>query len=215
LELKRSGPDNLPSYNDALVRRCLQELQLASQQLEQLVTAATLSSNNTSSSSSSRTPAKPDMSVRPALFLLDAMMQRQKQSLLAYHQVRWNRWKQQYYYCNHDESSMMMNPQVVLSEAEHDLWKDYDALVTEYTQQWGFRPSSAGNMASSSCSTMCQVRVVASTATTVVLSSSGQVLQLIPGAVLYLDRNDVQDLLQSSSQQSNLLEYVAGEDDLE
>ncbi len=106
----------------------------------------------------------------------------------------------------------MMNPQV-LSEAEHDVWKDYDALITEYTQQWGFRPThrSAGNMASSS--TMCQVRVVASTATTVVLSSSGQVLQLIPGAVLYLDRNDVQDL--QSSQQSNLLEYVAGEDDLE
>jgi hypothetical protein len=220
LELKRSGPDNLPSYNDALVRRCLQELQLASQQLEQLVTAATLNASSSTTSSSRPAPAKkPDMSVRPALFLLDAMMQRQKQSLLAYHVVRWNRWKQQYYYNNNDESSNtynLMNPQVVLSEAEHDIWKDYDALVTEYTQQWGFRPSShrAGNPASC-CSTMCQVRVVASTTTTVVLSSSGQVLQLIPGAVLYLARDDVQDLQSSSQQQSNLLEYVAGEDDLE
>lgn len=213
LELKRSGNANIPTYNDALVRRSLHEMQLVSQQLEQLVTAAT-------TSASSSTPRKPDMSVRPALFLLDAKIQRQKQCLLAYHVVRWNRLRRTLYYQDHattTTTTALTQQQFTkgLSEAEQDVWKEYDALVTNYTHQWGFRPTTTthGSTLSSnmdSASTMCQVRVIASEPILVVLSTTGQVMEFTPNAMYYLPRDDVQDLFHQG-----VLEPVAGEEDLE
>ena len=216
LELKRSsgggggaaaGASNrIPSYNDALVRRSLHELQLYSQQLEHHVTAATTPSNTATA-----TPKKPDMAVRPALFLLDAMIQRHKQCLLAYHRVRWDRLRSQLQNDDVNSTTSHQQLQQVLSEAEQDLWKDYDALVTNHIHQhWKFRPCSGGDSSSSSANNMCQVRVIHSNKMVVVLSSSGQVFELIPGAILYLPREDVHDLVNQG-----ILEPVAGEEDLE
>jgi hypothetical protein len=238
LELKRGGGGGhtrssngggdvvLPPYNAKLVRTCMDDLNHSFQSLQEEVQASV----GTSAS------AKPVMSARPSMLLHEAMIQRHKRCLLAYHKRRLDMLQQ--YVQNHptlssstapafSEQNSMEHQDAVLSccsTPEVEFVQDYHQLRRQYASavfELGRLPPTA--------SSMVQVRVVVSPATVrsnheeeknhtneetngwdeagEIVLESGRTVRLLPGSVHYLPLADVEDWLYAGR-----MEMVDGEE---
>ena len=125
-ELKRS--DWLPSYNEDSVRAAIQEINLHTEELHDIVRANNrVGNNNDTSSGGGGTPIPIEM--RPVMLLHEVSIKRNKRCLLAYHahridKLRALRWE--------TAGNLATPMKFVLSEAEVDFFHEYDKLASRH-----------------------------------------------------------------------------------
>ena len=124
-ELKRS--DWLPSYNEDSVRATIQEINLHTAELQDIVRANNRVGNDTSTSGGGSAPVPIEM--RPVMLLHEVSIKRNKRCLLAYHahridKLRALRWE--------TAGNLATPMKFVLSEAEVDFFHEYDKLASRH-----------------------------------------------------------------------------------
>jgi hypothetical protein len=207
----------LPPYNAKLVQACFQDLNACIQELDLQVRALSRSEGLRQPRQHRDNPdddddaggGKPSMAARPSILLLNASIQRNKRCLLAYHYHRMNILRDIQRLqpsggdaaaqdgaasCSaggggDDDCGAVGGSGISTNAREVAFAQDYAALRSAYSTEvfdLGLLPPA---------SHMLQVRVVRD-AGQVVLPDSGRAVTLSRGACLFVDRADVQDLLQ-------------------
>lgn len=185
LELQRS--DFIPPYNDSLVRSCLTEIQLHSDELADQVTAI----------------ANPDSKVpqglRPSLILHNEAIMRNKRCLLAYHKYRLDklqRWRWD------SGAALPGHVRNLMSEAEVDFYMGYDKLISRFNESVG--EISIGFDLNANMQPpeedLVEVRVVKAGLGSIISEYYGEVaLEL--GTTHFLNRGDVEHLIRQGALQ--------------
>ncbi len=195
-ELKRS--DWLPSYNEDGVRATLQEINLHTEELQNIVRANNRvggGGNNDTSSSTTGGGAPVPIEMRPVMLLHEVSIKRNKRCLLAYHahridKLRALRWE--------TAGSLSTPMKFVLSEAEIDFFHEYDKLASRHaigSMGGGLDWNADQNPPEEN---FIQVRVVQSGLGKIETELCG-VVELEVGSMHYLPRSDVEHLVRQGA----------------
>jgi GINS complex subunit 1 len=192
-ELKRS--DWLPSYNEDGVRATLQEINLHTEELQNIVRANNRVGGNDTSSSTAGGGAPVPIEMRPVMLLHEVSIKRNKRCLLAYHahridKLRALRWE--------TAGSLSTPMKFVLSEAEIDFFHEYDKLASRHaigSMGGGLDWNADQNPPEEN---FIQVRVVQSGLGKIETELCG-VVDLEVGSMHYLPRSDVEHLVRQGA----------------
>lgn len=195
-ELKRS--DWLPSYNEDGVRATLQEINLHTEELQNIVRANNRvggGGNDTSSTAGGGGGAPVPIEMRPVMLLHEVSIKRNKRCLLAYHahridKLRALRWE--------TAGSLSTPMKFVLSEAEIDFFHEYDKLASRHaigSMGGGLDWNADQNPPEEN---FIQVRVVQSGLGKIETELCG-VVELEVGSMHYLPRSDVEHLVRQGA----------------
>lgn len=195
-ELKRS--DWLPSYNEDGVRATLQEINLHTEELQNIVRANNRvggGGNDTSSTAGGGGGALVPIEMRPVMLLHEVSIKRNKRCLLAYHahridKLRALRWE--------TAGSLSTPMKFVLSEAEIDFFHEYDKLASRHaigSMGGGLDWNADQNPPEEN---FIQVRVVQSGLGKIETELCG-VVELEVGSMHYLPRSDVEHLVRQGA----------------
>ena len=192
-ELKRS--DWLPSYNEESVRATLQEINLHTAELQDIVRANNRVGNNNSSSTGGGGGAPVPIEMRPVMLLHEVSIKRNKRCLLAYHahridKLRALRWE--------TAGNLATPMKFVLSEAEVDFFHEYDKLASRHAiggSMGGLDWNADQNPPEEN---FIQVRVVQPGLGKIETEMCG-VVELEVGSMHYLPRSDVEHLVRQGA----------------
>ena len=187
-ELKRS--DWLPSYNEDSVRATIQEINLHSEELHDIVRANNRVGNETSSSG-----APVPIEMRPVMLLHEVSIKRNKRCLLAYHAHRMDKLRA----LRWETAGNLATPmKFVLSESEVDFFHEYDKLASRYAiggSMGGLDWNADQNPPEEN---FVQVRVVQAGLGKIETEMCG-VVELEVGSMHYLPRADVEHLVRQGA----------------
>mmetsp|Transcript_485 Transcript_485/g.762 ORF Transcript_485/g.762 Transcript_485/m.762 type:complete len:213 (-) Transcript_485:1268-1906(-) len=190
-ELKRS--DWLPSYNEDSVRATIQEINLHTAELHDIVRANNRVGNDTSTGGGGSAPVPIEM--RPVMLLHEVSIKRNKRCLLAYHahridKLRALRWE--------TAGNLATPMKFVLSEAEVDFFHEYDKLASRHAiggSMGGLDWNADQNPPEEN---FIQVRVVQAGLGKIETEMCG-VVELEVGSMHYLPRSDVEHLVRQGA----------------
>mmetsp|Transcript_15868 Transcript_15868/g.20724 ORF Transcript_15868/g.20724 Transcript_15868/m.20724 type:complete len:231 (+) Transcript_15868:102-794(+) len=203
-ELKRSLDQNtngehngddivMPSYNDKLVHKALQDLQIHVQALQDIVEA-------------NGDQDKISTNVRPSIIFHKAAIKRNKRALLAYHNVRLNVISDAYWASSGQAD---LKDSGTLAPAEQVFCTQYERLVQNYTMSTSLSDDMRSHHRHPPQPVdKVQVRVCVGSQGAIVLES-GQTVDLVKGAVHYLLFTDVESMLRDGS-----VELLTAEEDI-
>jgi GINS complex subunit 1 len=187
-ELKRS--DWLPAYNEDGVRATLQEINLHTQELHDIVRA----NNRVGGDDSSSTGAIP-IEMRPVMLLHEVSIKRNKRCLLAYHahridKLRALRW---------ETAGNLTSPmKFLLSEAEVDFFHEYDKLASRHAVDGTMGGLDWNADQNPPEENFIQVRVIQAGLGKIETEMCG-VVELEMGSIHYLPRSDVEHLVRQGA----------------
>jgi len=190
-ELKRS--DWLPSYNEDSVRATIQEINLHTAELHDIVRANNRVGNDTATGGGGGAPVPIEM--RPVMLLHEVSIKRNKRCLLAYHahridKLRALRWE--------TAGNLATPMKFVLSEAEVDFFHEYDKLASRHAiggSMGGLDWNADQNPPEEN---FIQVRVVQAGLGKIETEMCG-VVELEVGSMHYLPRSDVEHLVRQGA----------------